>query len=121
MFTILQKEKEHYSSIYDNAPMPFMERLTWDGIALHAGKLADYPVSHGCVRLPAAFAAKLYEITQVGTPVIIASDHTAARIGVRSGSHSRCKSQAGACQGRQKDKAEICSNRSGHVDPRFPR
>ena len=76
VFTILQKEKEHYSSTYDNAPMPFMERLTWDGIALHAGKLANYPVSHGCVRLPAAFAAKLYEITQVGTPVIIASDHT---------------------------------------------
>jgi hypothetical protein len=76
VFTILQKEKEHYSSTYDNAPMPFMERLTWDGIALHAGKLANYPVSHGCVRLPPAFAAKLYEVTQVGTPVIIASDHT---------------------------------------------
>src|SRR5688500_10242946 len=57
--------------------MPHMERLTWDGIALHAGKLPGYPVSHGCVRLPAAFAAKLYEVTQVGTPVIIASDHTA--------------------------------------------
>ncbi len=76
VFTILQKEKEHYSSTYDDAPMPFMERLTWDGVALHAGKLANYPASHGCVRLPAAFAAKLYEITQVGTPVIIASDHT---------------------------------------------
>ena len=76
VFTILQKAKEHYSSIYDDAPMPFMERLTWDGVALHAGKVAAYPASHGCVRLPAAFAAKLYEITQVGTPVIIASDHT---------------------------------------------
>jgi len=76
VFTILQKEKEHYSSIYDDAPMPFMERLTWDGVALHAGKVVNYPASHGCVRLPAAFAAKLYEVTQVGTPVIIASDHT---------------------------------------------
>jgi hypothetical protein len=76
VFTILQKEKEHQSNIYDNAPMPHMERLTWGGIALHAGKLPGYPASHGCVRLPPAFAAKLYEITQVGTPVIIAGDHT---------------------------------------------
>ena len=56
VFTILQKAKEHYSSTYDNAPMPNMERLTWDGIALHAGKLPGYPASHGCVRLPPAFA-----------------------------------------------------------------
>jgi hypothetical protein len=76
VFTILQKAKEHYSSTYNDAPMPHMERLTWDGIALHAGKLPGYPASHGCVRLPAAFAAKLYDVTQVGTPVIIAADHT---------------------------------------------
>ncbi len=76
VFTILQKAKVHESNVYDNAPMPHMERLTWDGIALHAGKLPGYPASHGCVRLPPAFAAKLYEITQVGTPVIIAGDHT---------------------------------------------
>lgn len=76
VFTILQKEKEHYSNIHNDAPMPHMERLTWDGIALHAGKLPGYPASHGCVRLPPAFAEKLYGITQVGTPVIIAGDHT---------------------------------------------
>jgi hypothetical protein len=76
VFTILQKEEEHYSSTYDDASMPHMERLTWDGIALHAGKLPGYPASHGCVRLPNAFAQKLYGITQVGTPVIIAGDHT---------------------------------------------
>ncbi len=76
VFTILQKEEEHYSNTYDEASMPHMERLTWDGIALHAGKLPGYPASHGCVRLPAAFAQKLYGITQVGTPVIIANDAT---------------------------------------------
>ncbi len=76
VFTILQKEKEHYSNAYNDAPMPHMERLTWDGIALHAGKLPGYPASHGCVRLPPAFAEKLYGITQVGTPVIIAGDYT---------------------------------------------
>jgi L,D-transpeptidase catalytic domain len=76
VFTILQKETEHYSSTYNDAPMPHMERLTWDGIALHAGKLPGYPASHGCVRLPPAFAEKLYGITEIGTPVIIASDST---------------------------------------------
>ncbi len=64
VFTILEKEKEHYSNTYDDAPMPMMQRLTWDGIALHAGKLPGYPASHGCVRLPKAFAEKLYEATQ---------------------------------------------------------
>ena len=72
VFTILEKEKEHYSSLYDDAAMPMMQRLTWDGIALHAGKLPGYPASHGCVRLPKAFAEKLYDVTQPGTPVIIA-------------------------------------------------
>src|SRR6478752_664568 len=73
VFTILQKNKDHRSSLYNDAPMPWMQRLTWDGIALHAGKLPGYPASHGCVRLPKAFARKLYEATQTGTPVIIAA------------------------------------------------
>jgi hypothetical protein len=76
VFTILQKEEEHYSNQYDNAPMPLMQRLTWDGVALHAGKLPGYPASHGCVRLPPAFAEKLYAVTQIGTPVIIADQET---------------------------------------------
>jgi lipoprotein-anchoring transpeptidase ErfK/SrfK len=76
VFTILEKEKEHYSNTYDDAPMPMMQRLTWDGIALHAGKLPGYPASHGCVRLPKAFAEKLYAVTQTGTPVIIADAAT---------------------------------------------
>ena len=76
VFTILEKEKEHYSSTYDDAAMPMMQRLTWDGIALHAGKLPGYPASHGCVRLPKAFAEKLYDVTQSGTPVIIADAAT---------------------------------------------
>jgi hypothetical protein len=76
VFTILEKAKEHYSSEFDDAPMPHMERLTWGGVALHAGKLPGYPASHGCVRLPPKFAEKLYDVTQVGTPVIIAGDYT---------------------------------------------
>jgi hypothetical protein len=76
VFTVLEKAEEHYSKDFDDAPMPFMERLTWQGVALHAGKLPGYPASHGCVRLPPKFAKELYEVTQVGTPVIIAGDHT---------------------------------------------
>ncbi len=72
VFVILQKDKNHHSSTYDDAPMPNMNRLTWSGIALHAGNLPGYPASHGCVRLPLAFSADLFAITHLGTPVIIA-------------------------------------------------
>ncbi|MEZ5801570.1 MAG: L,D-transpeptidase family protein [Nitratireductor sp.] len=76
VFVVLQKDRNHHSSTYNNAPMPNMNRLTWSGIALHAGKLPGYPASHGCVRLPLDFSAKLFEITHLGTPVIIADTHT---------------------------------------------
>ena len=74
VFTILQKEEKHFSKTYNNAPMPFMERLTWDGIALHAGNLPGYPASHGCVRLPKEFARLLYGVTSKGLSVVIAGD-----------------------------------------------
>lgn len=72
VFTILQKDADHHSSTYNDAPMPNMNRLTWDGVALHAGNLPGFPASHGCVRLPLDFSAKLFTVTHVGTPVIIA-------------------------------------------------
>jgi len=81
VFIILQKHKDHYSSTYNNAPMPNMQRLTWQGVALHAGHLPGYPASHGCVRLPVRFSELLYSVTQHGTPVIIAdndSPHSSA-------------------------------------------
>lgn len=71
VFTILQKKREHYSNLYDDAPMPFMQRLTWDGIALHAGRVPGYPASHGCVRLPYAFSELLYGVTARGITVVI--------------------------------------------------
>lgn len=70
-FEILQKRREHFSNLYDNAPMPFMQRLTWDGIALHAGAIPGEPASHGCVRLPMAFARQLYAVTSLGATVHI--------------------------------------------------
>ncbi len=74
MFTILQKKVKHESSIYKGARMPHMQRLTWTGIAMHAGHLPGYPASHGCVRLPIDFAENLYSVTSNGTSVIITDD-----------------------------------------------
>lgn len=72
VFTILQKDKDHRSNLYNSAPMPYMQRLTWDGIALHGGSLPGHPASHGCVRLPQAFAQKLFSETQRGDTVVVA-------------------------------------------------
>jgi hypothetical protein len=72
VFTILQKSRDHRSNLYNDAPMPFMQRLTWDGIALHGGVIPGYPASHGCVRLPQAFAEKLFGITRQGDTVVVA-------------------------------------------------
>lgn len=76
VFTILEKQREHVSSIYRGAQMPSMERLTWGGIALHAGNLPGYPASHGCIRLPLKFSAALYEVAHLGVVVIIADERT---------------------------------------------
>ena len=70
-FTILQKEEVHHSNLYNSAPMPFMQRLTWDGVAIHAGHNPGFPASHGCVRVPRAFAEKLFSVTALGTPVLV--------------------------------------------------
>lgn len=71
VYPILQKAEVHRSNLYANAPMPYMQRLTWDGIALHAGKNPGFPDSHGCVRLPTAFAKKLFEVTALGSTVVV--------------------------------------------------
>jgi hypothetical protein len=76
VYTILQKRKEHYSNLYDAAPMPFMQRLTWDGVALHAGRLPGYPASHGCVRLPLEFARRLFAVSELGMTVVVAAEHS---------------------------------------------
>ena len=73
VFTVLEKKKEHFSKTYNNAPMPNMQRLTWKGIALHAGNLPGYPASHGCIRLPMKFSSLLFGATKMGMTVIITS------------------------------------------------
>ena len=71
VFQILQKDADHRSRTYNNAPMFYQERLTWDGVALHAGGLPGYPESHGCIHLPIQFARELFKITSLGGTVVV--------------------------------------------------
>jgi hypothetical protein len=77
IFSIIEKEAEHYSNLYDDAFMPHMQRVTWSGIALHGGALPGHPASHGCIRLPYDFAERLFEITKLGMRVIVAPNDVA--------------------------------------------
>jgi hypothetical protein len=71
VFSIIQKHKLHHSNIYSGAPMPFMQRITWSGVAMHAGVLPGYPASHGCIRMPMAFAMKMWNWTKMGARVVV--------------------------------------------------
>src|SRR5690349_7270267 len=77
VFAVIEKDKDHHSSLYDDAWMPNMQRITWNGVALHGGPLPGYAASHGCVRMPYGFAEKLFDRTWIGMRVIIAPDDAA--------------------------------------------
>jgi len=77
IFSVIGKEVDHQSNIYDGAEMPYMQRLTWSGTAMHAGNLPGYAASHGCVRLPYGFSQRLYEMTKINTRVIVTHDDVA--------------------------------------------
>ena len=79
VFTILQKARDHRSRKYDNAPMPYMQRLTWEGIALHGGRVPGHPASHGCVRLPMPFSKILFGETSLGMTVVITDGSPSAQ------------------------------------------
>ena len=72
IYSVIQKEVEHYSNLYDDGYMPFMQRITWSGIALHGGPLPGYAASHGCVRMPVEFAERIFDLTRIGMRVIVA-------------------------------------------------
>ncbi|WP_165405712.1 L,D-transpeptidase [Bradyrhizobium genosp. SA-3] len=72
VFSVIQKHKFHHSNIYSGAPMPYMQRITWSGVAMHAGVLPGYPASHGCIRMPMTFAVKMWNWTRMGARVIVA-------------------------------------------------
>jgi hypothetical protein len=75
IYSVIQKDRYHASNLYENAPMPFMQRITWSGIALHAGDLPGYPASHGCIRLPYDVARQLFELTNKGMRVVVVRDN----------------------------------------------
>jgi L,D-transpeptidase-like protein len=77
LYSVIERKKHHFSNLYENAPMPFMQRITWSGIALHAGALPGYPASHGCIRLPYDFAGRLFEMSRRGLRVVVARDDVA--------------------------------------------
>src|SRR5205823_13562782 len=71
VFSVIQKHKFHHSNIYSGAPMPYMQRITWSGVAMHAGVLPGYPASHGCIRMPMAFAVKMWNWTKMAARVLV--------------------------------------------------
>lgn len=77
IYSILQKNAEHYSNLYNSAAMPHMQRITWSGVALHGGPLPGYPASHGCVRMPYKFAKRIFGVTRLGTRVIVSNENVA--------------------------------------------
>ena len=83
VFKVLQKDATHRSSIYNDAPMPYTQRLTWGGVALHAGGVPGYPTSHGCIHLPSEFARRLFEVSPMGM-VVVVSDEESESPGVQS-------------------------------------
>jgi lipoprotein-anchoring transpeptidase ErfK/SrfK len=77
VFSVIQKDRYHHSNLYSNAPMPYMQRITWSGVALHAGVLPGYPASHGCIRLPESFAVRLWGMTKMGARVVVTRNEVA--------------------------------------------
>ena len=76
IFSVIGKSRHHYSNIYRGAPMPWMQRITWSGVAMHAGVVPGYPASHGCIRLPYSFAPQLWKMTKMGARVVVARRDT---------------------------------------------
>ena len=72
VFSVIEKDRYHHSNLYSNAPMPYMQRITWSGVALHEGVLPGHPASHGCIRMSHDFAQKLWRVTKLGVRVIVA-------------------------------------------------
>jgi hypothetical protein len=89
----------HHSNLYEDALMPFMQRLTWDGVALHAGRLPGYPASHGCVRLPYEFARRLFDVTTFNMTVVVAQE-ASAHAETRASGSVRAGCQRGGAIGR---------------------
>jgi lipoprotein-anchoring transpeptidase ErfK/SrfK len=82
VFSVIQKHKLHHSNIYSGAPMPYMQRITWSGVAMHAGVLPGYPASHGCIRMPMSFAVKMWNWTKMGARVFVTPGEIMTPVGI---------------------------------------
>lgn len=119
VFSILEKRRKHYSNLYDNAPMPFMQRLTWSGIALHQGRLPGYPASHGCIRLPRDFASDLFKTTERGAHVIVTNE-TAVPYSIDHPALFRPAAPAGALISGTGDETETVGTEVADLDLKGP-
>src|SRR5215831_15260729 len=111
IFSVLQKDADHYSNLYDDAWMPHMQRLTWSGIALHGGPLPGYAASHGCVRMPYAFARSLFGSTQLGMRVIVAP-HDVAPVEIAHPALFPARSEASALAAARAGEAEEAAKKA---------
>ena len=112
VFSVIQKHKFHRSNIYSGAPMPYMQRITWSGVAMHAGVLPGRPASHGCIRMPMAFAVKMWNWTRMGARVVI----TPGEITPASFSHPLLASVRGSPQPNAADEPKPDAPRAAKVD-----
>jgi lipoprotein-anchoring transpeptidase ErfK/SrfK len=112
VFSVIQKHKLHHSNIYSGAPMPFMQRITWSGVAIHAGVLPGYPASHGCIRMPMAFAIKMWNWTKMGVRVVITPGETTPA----NFSHPLLATQKVAPQPAAANEAQMESPPAGNAD-----
>src|SRR5262245_7949682 len=118
IFSILEKQRYHHSNMYSAAPMPWMQRLTRSGTALHGGVVPGYPASHGCIRLPFSFAPKLFEITTGGENVVVAHDPTRPRFVEHSALFQPMSSSSDASSAAQNSSNETFEDR--RIDPSNP-
>ena len=124
VFTILEKQVMHRSITYDNAPMPYMQRLTSKGVAMHAGDLPGFAASHGCIRLPKEFAKLLYGATEIGTPVMITDQAQIAEQERRAAEYEGAKEDYARARSEQQaaaDRALINFNRAKAAHERMLR
>ena len=99
VFAVIERNREHFSNLYDDAPMPNMQRITWSGVAMHAGKLPGYPASHGCIRLPHVVSERLFELTKLGTRVVVTESDTApVAFDPHPRQGSRCRARCTRCR-----------------------
>lgn len=116
IFSVIQKNRHHVSNIYSGAPMPYMQRITWSGIAMHAGVLPGYPASHGCIRLPYPVAAKMFSMSKMGMRVVIAPQEPSPSVFAHPELPEPLMVAAPASQDQRADRGEIAPVRVAAVD-----